>query len=274
MIVHDGGDGTRPVVIDDSLFYPLFILVISMLLVPFAVGMLFNFVADIARLDVTQPDVATLRTGVSLIAQGVALVGMTVRRVTSGRGLGLPVRALGLPASPWRSSLTRPVRWGPELAVGVVAGVGITALNIVGSWLTQRLFALFMDEESLAQYIARESGSVAEALGGGASAWIVLLLPVVAVVVAPVAEEVFFRGYLYAVLRSRFLKEPWYALYWSSAVFALVHFYVIHFIPVFLIGLALGYLYRVRRNLVAPVVAHATTNLVVTVATLVSQSVT
>lgn len=237
-----------------------------MVLIPTAVGMLFEFVVSAGHIELTEIDKDTLRTGLSLIAQGAALVGLTVRRVGGRQGLALPLSALGM-------SLQRPRHgWRQEVIVGLIAGIGLMALNIIGSWATQKLFALFMDAEELAEHVARESQSVAEALGGGASGWIVVLLPLIAVIVAPISEEVFFRGYVYAVLRSRFGRDPWYAVYWSSAVFALVHFYVVHFIPVFLIGMALAYLYRKRGSLIAPVVAHATTNFIVTVATLAAQA--
>lgn len=257
----------RPPIIDDGLFYPLLILVIAMLLVPVAAGALFDlFLRIVGPRGITEVDAITLRTGFSLIAQGVALVGLTVRRVVGRGGLGLSLNSLGLTRS--RSGKT----WQREVIVGLVAGLVLMALNIIGSWLTQKLFALFMDPDALAEHVSRESGAVAEALGGGASGWIVLLLPVIAVVMAPISEEVFFRGYLYAVLRSRFTRDPWYAVYWSSAVFSIVHFYFVHFIPVFLIGMALAYLYRLRGSLIAPIVAHATTNFIVTVATLAAQA--
>lgn len=259
-------DGPRPVVIDDSLIYPLLILTVSMLLVPQAAGTLLDGFVGFVGLSVPDADYTAVRTAVSLIAQGAALVGLSLLRVSGAKGLRLPPSVLGLPfgSGGVRSAST----WKKEATAGVIAGFGVTGVNILGSWLTQRIFGLFMDEQKLADYVAQESRAVAESFGAGSSVWIVLLLPVVAVVVAPIAEELFFRGYLYAVLRSRFVKDSWYALYWSSAVFAIVHFYVIHFVPVFLVGLALGYLYRKRRNLIAPVVAHATANFVVTVVTL------
>lgn len=261
-------DGLQPVVIDDSLLYPLLILVVSMLLVPSAVARLFDVFVGSSTLS--EADAGALRSGLSLIAQGASLVFLTINRVGSSNGLGLPLRSLGLPFR-MQGSTAAP-NWGREVAFGAMAGFGLTALNVAGAWLSRVVLALFIDGETLAEYVAAETDAVANALGAGGSPWILLLLPVVAVVVAPIAEEVFFRGYLYAVFRSKFTRDPWYALYWSSAVFAVVHFYVIHFIPVFLIGLALGYLYRRRGFLIAPVVAHATANLLVTVATLSTQA--
>lgn len=237
-----------------------------MFLVPFGAAALFDMVVPLFGAELRSTDVTTLRAGFGLIAQGAAMVGFTWRRVTGERGLGLSREFLGIPG-PGQSHL-----WRHESVVGLVAGIGLIALNIVGSWLTQQLFGLFMDPDQLAEYVSRETGSVADALGGGASGWIVFLLPVIAVVVAPISEELFFRGYLYGVLRSRFVGDPWYAAYWSSAVFALVHFYFVHMLPVFLIGLALTYLYRLRRSLIAPIIAHGTSNFIVTVATLISSS--
>lgn len=261
-----GHNGSRMPIIADGLFYALFILVISMIVVPVVTGALFDAVIEGAPVSLSSAYKQTLRGGLGLIAQGAAMVGLTVHRVRRAGGFASPWASLGL--DPSRAGRT----WGGEAAVGLVAGVAVTAVNVIGSWLTQLLFGLFMDGERLAEQVAQESASIVELLGGGESLFIALLLPVVAVVVAPVSEEVFFRGYLYGVLRGRYTDDPWYAAYWSSAVFALVHFYVIHFIPVFLIGMVLAYLYRRRGSLVAPIVAHATANLIVTVTTIVSQS--
>lgn len=68
------------------------------------------------------------------------------------------------------------------------------------------------------------------------------LLFVAVVVVAPVAEEVFFRSFVFAGLRSRY-DWRWAAVI-SSALFAAAHLQLAFFIPSFILGFLFAYLYQ------------------------------
>jgi membrane protease YdiL (CAAX protease family) len=89
-----------------------------------------------------------------------------------------------------------------------------------------------------------------------------------AVVLAPVAEEFIFRGMLFP-----FVKQlGWPRLAWLgvNALFALIHFDLAIFVPLFVFALALTWLYEKTDNLLAPIVAHSlfnAANLVVLFAT-------
>jgi hypothetical protein len=85
-----------------------------------------------------------------------------------------------------------------------------------------------------------------------------VILGVVAVVFAPVVEELLFRGILYPALKQR--GRPRLALWGSSALFALVHFNMATFAPLLVFALALVYLYESFQNLLAPMVAHSLFN--------------
>ncbi len=77
-------------------------------------------------------------------------------------------------------------------------------------------------------------------------------------VVAPVAEEVFFRGYLYAGLRTR-LGLGW-GLAISGAIFALAHGIPGVFPPIFLMGVMLALLYELTGLLWPSIALHAAIN--------------
>lgn len=86
-------------------------------------------------------------------------------------------------------------------------------------------------------------------------------------VVAPIAEEVFFRGFLYGALAGRFGQRA--ALLGSTLVFALIHLPQQWgawgaFASVAALGLVLGLLRRYSHGTVAPALAHLTHNAVVT----------
>jgi len=101
------------------------------------------------------------------------------------------------------------------------------------------------------------------ALGAG---WLALLA-VTALVLAPLAEELLFRGVLYRSLRERWGARV--ALVGSAGAFALFHLEPVQLIVAAIAGLALGWL-RQRGGLLWPcVLAHAAHNLVWLVGALV-----
>ena len=80
-----------------------------------------------------------------------------------------------------------------------------------------------------------------------------------AVVVAPVTEEILFRGFLYATIR-RYVG-PLGAISLTALGFSLLHNYAFGFLSLFLIGFLLGYLYERTGSLAASIAAHAANNL-------------
>ncbi len=84
-----------------------------------------------------------------------------------------------------------------------------------------------------------------------------VLLFVLAAVMAPFAEELLFRGWIYTSLRSSF--GMWVALLVSSAIFASLHYEDTHLyaLVVFPIGLALGALRERTGSLKASISFHA-----------------
>ncbi len=87
-----------------------------------------------------------------------------------------------------------------------------------------------------------------------------------ALVLAPVGEEVLFRGILYPLLRQR---SRALAAAVTGVLFAGVHFYPVGFLPFAFLSLALVAVYEMTRNLFAPILLHSlfnTLNFVVIVA--------
>ena len=77
-------------------------------------------------------------------------------------------------------------------------------------------------------------------------------------VIGPVFEEVFFRGFCYPILKGK-VGKVW-AMVISAAFFASIHHTGFVFWPIFVLGLALAYLYESRRSLLAPITLHVTHN--------------
>ncbi len=79
-----------------------------------------------------------------------------------------------------------------------------------------------------------------------------------AIVFAPLVEEVLFRGILYPAIKQR--GHPRLALWGTSLVFALMHANMATFLPLTFLALVLVLLYERTGNLLAPIVTHGLFN--------------
>jgi len=97
--------------------------------------------------------------------------------------------------------------------------------------------------------------------GGVPMVWRAMLI-LAAVVLAPLGEEVFFRGLLQSMFR-RYLQRPWVAILLTSMLFSAVHFTDIKSLPaLFALSLALGYNYERTGRLYSPIMIHMLFNMV------------
>jgi len=90
-----------------------------------------------------------------------------------------------------------------------------------------------------------------------------VLLALLIIVVAPLVEEIFFRGSFYSLLRDK-LSFP-AAAFFSGVFFALVHFDLNYLPSLLLIGYLLGRQYENSGNLAGPVAFHGVHNMIVMV---------
>ena len=81
---------------------------------------------------------------------------------------------------------------------------------------------------------------------------------VITIVLAPVGEEVLFRGILYPWIKQA--GFPKLALWITSAVFAAVHLNMAIFLPLFVLAMVLAVLYEYTDNLLAPITTHSLFN--------------
>ena len=80
------------------------------------------------------------------------------------------------------------------------------------------------------------------------------------VVMAPLGEEIFFRGLMQSMLR-RFLPKPWIAIILTSIMFAFIHWNTPQNIPaLFALSIVLGYNYERTGRLWTPIFIHAIFN--------------
>jgi membrane protease YdiL (CAAX protease family) len=103
-----------------------------------------------------------------------------------------------------------------------------------------------MQAQGVVQYLA-DSPS-------GPELWFVV---VGAVVAAPIAEEIFFRGYLYRLLET--IAGGWFAVIGSAILFGLLHEPSVR-IPVGVLGLLFGYLRMRTGGIGSSILVHALHN--------------
>ena len=90
------------------------------------------------------------------------------------------------------------------------------------------------------------------------SGWMLGLVVLLAVVVAPVFEEILFRGFAYPALKQRW--GTWKALVLVSTAFAVVHLHAPSIGPLFALGLAFALGYELTGSLLAPILMHSLFN--------------
>lgn len=135
--------------------------------------------------------------------------------------------------------------------LGYIAGLPLIGLALVALIILTKLLGLEVEQGA--------HPIVYMIKGGQTSVGVILFALVLAVIIAPVLEEVMFRGYFYRALRSRLGAPASIAI--CSAFFAAVHPQgIIGFPLLFAIGAVLATLREWRGSLAAPIAAHACTN--------------
>ena len=130
----------------------------------------------------------------------------------------------------------------------LVAGVGVSGVSLLWIMLAEQLPAL---KDSLN---AMNMGN--ENIGGGSFLGAV----VVAVIGAPLIEEIVFRGIVFRSLRR--VSPPWVAILVSSVLFGLYHMNTVQIVYATFMGLVAGIIYEKSNNLLFPILVHVANNLV------------
>ena len=186
--------------------------------------------------DATELDAGSMLL-LAMVAQiagiGLALVYLRARRRLSWRLLG-PVRPGWL-----------------TVALGLALGLGAT---VAGYAVNMVLALLFDPQDPVEQQLIQDM------LAGGRPT---VLAIIIAVVLAPLFEELLFRGMLFQSLRRR--VGMWPAALLSSAAFTIIHVEIIASQPLALAGLfALGVVFawgfHRTGSLLVPIIAHAMFN--------------
>jgi len=142
------------------------------------------------------------------------------------------------------------LRWPGWSALFFLAPVSVVAMWLVFGMLEAGGFIKWL--ESLGVDTMQDS---VRALKKGDDAGFLILMRFSAIVVAPLCEEVVFRGYLYGVAKR--YCGPLAAAVCSALVFSAAHGSLVALLPLALFGLLLAWLYERTGSLWAPIAAHA-----------------
>jgi len=94
--------------------------------------------------------------------------------------------------------------------------------------------------------------------------WEFALLTILGGVIAPIKEEMLFRGLMYPPLRQALGKGKGMLL--TGLFFATLHFDIVRFLPLFIGGVVLAWLYERSSSIWPTIVAHGTWNILMAVA--------
>lgn len=152
-------------------------------------------------------------------------------------------------------------RWGYALA-GVVVMLLLIPLN---EWLTQwndgwqlgRLGELLRKLQEQTEGLVEQMFATDTVGGLLANLLVIALIPAI-------CEEVFFRAGIQNLLQ-RWTRNPHVAIWLTAVIFSLGHGEVFSFMPRFVMGAMLGYLYVYGGSLLPNVAAHFVNNALVTV---------
>ncbi|MCG8377554.1 MAG: CPBP family intramembrane metalloprotease, partial [Chlorobiales bacterium] len=161
------------------------------------------------------------------------------------KGLGIRLRGLG------RDFVFAAINL---LAVWPLVMVMILAVTLIGRLYSGDTFQID-PHPGLEQIVQNPNGLLAA------------VVMIMAIVIAPLSEELVFRGILQSLVAS-YTQIPWLAIGVTSLIFAMVHGDPTHWPPLFALSMGIGYSYEKSGSLWRPIFMHALFNGVTVVSNL------
>ena len=145
--------------------------------------------------------------------------------------------------------------------VNMVLILSVTLLPVVGvlSAFNQNIMP---QEGAVAEFmrdLEEAANHILEVVTSQRSSWDLISNILVFAVLAGICEEFFFQGALQPLLMN-WTRNPHVGILLTALIFSALHFQFYGFIPRFLLGLYLGYLFYWSRSLWLPILAHVLHN--------------
>lgn len=221
---------------------------LAFLLVHWCYGWSFT---QFGQLETLAPSLPHARAGL-LLVQGVVGLGMGLGALVVPVWSGHPLRRYFAPrplAATWPLLGTSLLIFCAVPLTTALAAWNAT-LHLPASWHAVEQWARAQEDQAqrltqvLAQFTSPAQGLAALVVLAGLPA---------------VVEELVFRGLIQRGL-GRWLHSSHGSVWLTAALFSLLHVQFLGFVPRFILGLVLGYLYLWSDNLLVPIVAHFTQN--------------
>ncbi|MDB6021469.1 MAG: abortive infection protein [Pedosphaera sp.] len=139
----------------------------------------------------------------------------------------------------------------PPVGRAIMLGLAGTIVFLPVGWALQNLSLKLLTW----YHVATPPQEAVNEINKAGSPANLVYLSVFAVVIAPLAEEILFRGVIFALFKK--IGYPRIAFWGSALAFAAMHLTVSIFLPLFVFGLVLAWLYDKTGNLLASLTAHA-----------------
>jgi len=132
--------------------------------------------------------------------------------------------------------------------VGYIALVPVLVLILAATLIIINLIKYIPQKQPVVELLLREKGVAFLAYSSFFAA-----------IFGPIAEELFFRAFMYGAFR-KYIGVFW-AMILTSALFAALHTHTVGFLPIMALGILLAYLYEKTGTLVSSITVHITHNL-------------
>ncbi len=193
--------------------------------------------------------------GLAMLAQGLLLAG-----AFGGGALAL-ASAMGWRWADYFAPRRLGTAVGPLGAAAIVVAI-IPAMSALIAWNAGAHFPAFLhDFELWARAKEDQAAGLTKYLTNFNSGGRLLVGLVVIAIVPAVAEELVFRGVVQRNLVQWFGSRH-VGIWLAAALFSAIHLQFFGFVPRFVLGLLLGYLYEWSGNILVPMAAHFTQNAV------------
>ncbi len=195
-----------------------------------------------------QPQKAEGAAAAAAVSDSTLIVGMIFNLIVCAglllylfqvRGLN-PAELFGLQQVHWRSL---------AMTAGIFTLIILLTINLVSAATQTWLQGFWPDMEP------QETVKAFQESDGLGFKFLVVLM---AVVIAPLAEETMFRGFVYGVLK-RYTDAPFAALA-SSLMFSIIHLHVGSLLPLWMLAVLFCLAYEITGCLLAPMILHAIFN--------------
>lgn len=114
---------------------------------------------------------------------------------------------------------------------------------------------LLMNLMNLIHPVEYQHQDVANIVMKSTTTYEIVIVFFVTSILAPISEELYFRGFLYRAFKKHF--NILFSIIFTSLIFAGLHFDLLRFIPLFVAAMWLNYIYEKYGNIYINIIAHA-----------------